>query len=342
MTEARAGRQGPPRLPFLAIQLLALGDAPEHVAYQTGLTPEELRRHLEDPDARAAVAAEAALLGLDEAAWEQRLARLMRQATARALTEGRVGTLNLLLRQRQAPPPARRRAPDDDDAAGDDEDGKPDEDAWIESLPVVEPEPAREAERRSLLRRIEPPVLRRAVGHAPLEGIEQYLVAGDPAGYEAWFARQPKPPCTPVRLDEADRAAIAHVTRHNPPWIKGQYLGFYREPVPAHLFEPQAALPYAPEPAAAVEPAADATPTVEDLRDRVARLLDRTLPRLTEELDLAEAICALRWPKWPNYQGAIDLDLLTEALRSVPIDAKTLSWLGSTELAAACRAAKPP
>ena len=67
------------------------------------------------------------------------------------------------------------------------------------------------------------------------------------------------------------------------------------------------------------------------------RLLDRSQPRLPAELDLAEAICAVRWPNWPDYRGPIDLDLLRLALDPIHIDATTLHWLDSHELARACR-----
>ncbi|MFL5336548.1 MAG: hypothetical protein ACJ8H8_26075, partial [Geminicoccaceae bacterium] len=87
-----------------------------------------------------------------------------------------------------------------------------------------------------------------------------------------------------------------------------------------------------PAPAAATPP----TP-VADLRARVQRLLDRTQPRLAEELDLAEAICAVKWPKWPEYRGPIDPFLLRRALVGTIIDTPTLHWLGSQELAQACR-----
>jgi hypothetical protein len=63
-----------------------------------------------------------------------------------------------------------------------------------------------------------------------------------------WFARQPKPEFKPIQLSEEDRAAIRHVTRHNPPRIRGEYLDFYRKPVPRELFEQGKAA--APAPAA--------------------------------------------------------------------------------------------
>src|SRR4051794_21386960 len=117
-----------------------------------------------------------------------------------------------------------------------------DDAAWLASLPVVEADPEREALRREKLLQVLPEEVRRTIGHAPLSGIEHYLVAGDPVAYEAWFARQPKPPKVAMDfMTEQDVAAVNWVTRHNPPWARGKYLGYYRPPVPAHLFEPGAA-----------------------------------------------------------------------------------------------------
>ena len=75
------------------------------------------------------------------------------------------------------------------------------------------------------------------------------------------------------------------------------------------------------------------------LAARIARLLDRSLPRTADELDLAEAICALRWPKWPAYRGPIDLAALRRALAGFTIDAATLNWLGGKEIVRACSGA---
>ena len=220
-----------------------------------------------------------------------------------------------------------------------------DDEAWLATLPVVEDDPEREALRRKALLQVEPVEVRRMIGHAPLAGIEHYLVAGDSVAYEAWFARQPKPPRVEAAfMTEEDTALVDWVTRHNPPWARGQYLGYYRPPVPAHLFLPGAVAeePDPPRPAClpapvAVErPATPATPLA-DLRARVARLLDRAQPRLAEELDLAEAICAVKWPNWPAYKGPIDQGLLRRALLGAVIDTKTLHWLGSQELAQACK-----
>jgi hypothetical protein len=101
-----------------------------------------------------------------------------------------------------------------------------------------------------------------------------------------------------------------------------------------------------PPPAAANDDAAEAAaPRVlpesplATLRARVARLLDRRAARLPGELDLAEAVCALKWPKWPGYAGGVDLDLLRLALEDVAIDTETLHWLGGHEIAKACRSA---
>ena len=56
--------------------------------------------------------------------------------------------------------------------------------------------------------------------------------------YEEWFAKQPKVPFGQVDLPESLKADIEEVTKHNPPWMRGQYLSYYRPPVPAHLFDP--------------------------------------------------------------------------------------------------------
>ena len=218
----------------------------------------------------------------------------------------------------------------------DDEDGLDDE-AWVATLPVIESDPEREAERRRAILKIEPKAVRRLFGRAPLRQVEQHLVCGDPVAYEEWFARQPKPPRSPAKcLTAADAAAVEWVTRHNPPWIRGEYLGYYRPPVPAHLFLP-GATGDEPGPLVAAAPAPAPAPAPPDLCARIARLLDRTQPRRPEELALAEAICAVKWPNWPNYHGAIDLDALRQALKGFRIEAATLHWLDSHELARQCR-----
>jgi hypothetical protein len=201
----------------------------------------------------------------------------------------------------------------------------------------VEPDPEDEAKRQALLAALDDPGQRQRWANHPLWLLEHRaaVVDPDPAVYEAWFARQPKPDFPPVELSAEDRAAIDHVTRHNPPWLKGDYLGYYRPPVPRALFEAEAE--------AAPEPVPEAPAPREDaraaLRARVERLLDRTLPRQADELDLAEAVCALKWPKWPAYRGGIDLGLLRRVLEGCVIDSETLHWLGGKEIERACRAA---
>ena len=214
---------------------------------------------------------------------------------------------------------------------------EPDPDAWLAEVPVVEQDPADEALRRSLLGMVEHEGLRAQAATGTLQQIEQLVVAGDPAAYEEWFARQPKPPFPPMTgLPDSIKADIAQATRHNPPWLRGEYLSYYRPPVPAHVFAAAAANDPAPEtaPAPAV-PAA--VPGIPELRARLARLLDRSAPRLAEELELAEAVCAIKWPKWPDYRGPVDLGLLRRALVGIVIDARTLNWLGGREIVAECR-----
>ena len=216
-----------------------------------------------------------------------------------------------------------------------------DPDAWLAKCPVVEADPSDESLRRALLGLVEHPIMREMMLAAPLKGIEQFVVSDDPVAYEEWFAKQPKVPFGHVDVPESYKADIERVTRHNPPWARGEYLSYYRPPVPAHLFAPQRAKEA--EPDAAAEPAAPAAPapaepSLAELQGRIARLLDRTQPRLPEELDLAEAICAVRWPNWPAYRGSIDLFRLRRALQGTVIDARTLHWLGGKEIERQCRA----
>jgi hypothetical protein len=339
---------------WMAAQRLARGHRLVRAAAFASLPPAQLRHLLAtDEDFCELVEAEREQLALSRDEWFKELELDHRQAIERALADGRVSIVGHLLRLGMALP-ALAGSGDGRKAAGaalrrvaeaeldDERDEEELDDAeWLATLPVVEPEPAREAERRRLLLELEPRILRRVTGTASLRQVEQLKAAADPVAYEEWFARQPKPPRRPATcLTAEDAAIVEHVTRHNPPWIKGPYLGYWRPPVPAELFRPEAAndrarpdaVP-APAPATAVAPAAA-------LRARVERLLDRTAPRRPDELDLAEAICAVRWPKWPAYAGPLDLDLLRRALADLAIDAATLTWLGSRELALACGAVK--
>ncbi len=85
-------------------------------------------------------------------------------------------------------------------------------------------------------------------------------------------------------------------------------------------------------------PAATIATPLAELRARVARLLDRGAARRPDELDLAEAVCALTWPNWGPYRGPVDLELLRRALEGRKLDGRTLAWLDSHEFADACRA----
>jgi hypothetical protein len=215
--------------------------------------------------------------------------------------------------------------------------------------PPVEADPAREARRLDLLARVKRP-LRPGLARTPLALLEQLTAAADPdpSAYEAWFAAQPKPAFPNLPVAPEDLAAIRRVTRHNPPWLQGEYLGFYRPPVPRDAFGQDEAGRLATRaandagtapagvPAGGAAPREDPLPA---LRARVARLLDRKAPRRADELDLAEAVCALKWPNWPGYAGPVDLDLLRRALGGTDVDDATLHWLGSHDLARACREA---
>ena len=123
-----------------------------------------------------------------------------------------------------------------------------DPDAWLAKCPVVEADPSDESLRRALLGLVEHPIMREMMLAAPLKGIEQFVVSDDPVAYEEWFAKQPKVPFGHVDVPESYKADIERVTRHNPPWARGEYLGYYRPPVPAHLFASDRAV--AAEPAA--------------------------------------------------------------------------------------------
>ena len=188
-----------PRQQHLLMQLVALGDQPGHAAFQLGVMPDAVQEVWHDPDFQQAKDAEAALIAMAAEAWDRRLDGQIRQATGRALLESKPGTLNLLLRLRHASP-AGRGGGRTRDVVGDEqaEATEDDEEAWLDCLPVVEADPEREAERRRALTQVEPKAVRRTIGHAPLRGIEQYLVAGDLVAYEEWFARQPKPPRRPA------------------------------------------------------------------------------------------------------------------------------------------------
>ncbi len=66
------------------------------------------------------------------------------------------------------------------------------------------------------------------------------------------------------------------------------------------------------------------------LRLRLRDLIAGPTPATPEAQDLAEAVLALRWPHWPAYRGAQDLDLVDQALAALPpLDTATLRRLGA-------------
>ena len=340
-----------PRQRWLAAQQLACGACAEEAAAFAGIGNDALDLLLLEPRFNHHVAAERAKLDLDEAAWQVRLRGELRQAAERALADDKVSTLNTLLRLCLELPALATAAPEQRQALIRALAAEPEEAvARLPSVPrpalaparpqlvaPVETDPAREALRQAILARLNP-ALRPILVGATLDLLEHYAAATDPdpTVYEAWHGARAKPPAEPVPLGEDDLATIREVTRHNPPWLRGDYLGYFRPPVPAEAF---GSVP--PRPEVVPAPAAPAESPVLGLRRRVERLLDRSLPRLPGELELAEAVCALRWPNWPSYGGPIDLIDLRVALEPITILPETLHWLGSHELAQACRRGMP-
>ena len=217
---------------------------------------------------------------------------------------------------------------------------EPDPDAWLADVPVVEADPSDESLRRSLLGMIEHPILREIATKAPLKSVEQLIVASDNVAYEEWFAKQPKVPFGQVDLPESLKADIEEVTRHNPPWMRGQYLSYYRPPVPAHLFEP-GTTPTTRSRAA--EPAALAPPPGRDhpvaLRAGIARLLDRSAAAAAggarpRRGDLRRQVAEMAGLSRPDRSRPA----APGAGRAPSSTAPTLNWLGGKEIVRECRA----
>ena len=213
---------------------------------------------------------------------------------------------------------------------------EPDPDAWLADVPVVEADPSDESLRRSLLGMIEHPILRadgdqgaaeehraadrrqrqRRLRGVVREAAEGAVRAGGPArkpqgrhrgGDQAQPALAARASISPTTARRCRRICSTRTT----PTTRS------RRPSRPRL---------APPPGE----------TIPSLRARLARLLDRSAPRLPEELDLAEAVCAIKWPKWPDYRGPIDLGLLRRALDGTVIDGPTLNWLGGKEIVREC------
>ncbi len=227
-----------------------------------------------------------------------------------------------------------------------DEDEELDDEAWLETVPVVEADPEREAERRRLLLAVEHKGARDAIKHAPLRGIEQYSVAGDPVAYEEWFARQPKPPREPGQLPDRGGRRCGRVGHPPQPALD-------QGPVSRLLPPARAGAPVSARGEADRTTSSSQRPTRAASRRRRPTRPGRATcrhgspacstaaARLAEELDLAEAICALKWPKWPDYRGAIDPFLLRGRCRtSASTTPPSTGWAATSWPAPAGRRAR--
>lgn len=198
--------------------------------------------------------------------------------------------------------------------------GTPDPEA---AAPVLPPDAPADLFRPGTPTRVQGFLLAQLAGCTPEEREHFYALRSIEA-FEAWAAGQPA--AEPCQADPEDLALARWITRHNPPWAHGPQPG---ETVP----RPACLGPSPPVPAN--DPRPDPASEEPALRARLARLLDRTAAKDRSDLDLAHAICALSWPKYPAYAGRLDLMLLRRILQTVPIDSATLHWLDSHELARA-------
>ena len=215
-----------------------------------------------------------------------------------------------------------------------------DDQAWVATLPVVEADPEREARRRELLLQVEPAILRRAIGHAPLRRHRELPAARHgrlrgvvraPAEAAARGAGEPERD-RPRRWSTTSPGTTRPGSRASTCPTGGRRCRRSCSVARAPCRKRPSPRQPPPSPAATI-----ATPLAE-LRARVARLLDRGAARRPDELDLAEAVCALTWPNWGPYRGPVDLELLRRALEGRKLDGRTLAWLDSHEFADACRA----
>src|SRR4051794_29063112 len=87
-----------PRQRWIAAQRLAAGDSPARAVTHAGIPRSALLPLLDDPDFLALQAEESSLLALPPEEWAERTAVEARQTAARALADGKVSTVNLLLR----------------------------------------------------------------------------------------------------------------------------------------------------------------------------------------------------------------------------------------------------
>ena len=165
---------------WMAAQWLARGQRMVRAAAFASMPPAQLRQLLaDDEDFRELVEAEREQVALPPEEWQREMDGANRQAIERALADGRVSIVGQLLRLGLALPALAKQAGgrkvaeralrelDEDPADEYDEDEELDDEAWLATVPVVEADPEREAERRRLLLAVEPKGARDAIKHAP-------------------------------------------------------------------------------------------------------------------------------------------------------------------------------
>jgi hypothetical protein len=135
-----------------------------------------------------------------------------------------------------------------------------------------------------------------------------------------------EPPAGPPLTAEAEAtaAASARAETYPPPAEPSAPSGIAptEEPAPAPL------------PAPSLPPRVPAIlPPRDDLEARIHRLLASTTATGPADADLAEAVCALRWPNWPAYRGGLDLAAVGRALHGRRVDERTLTRLGGSACA---------
>jgi hypothetical protein len=88
-----------------------------------------------------------------------------------------------------------------------------------------------------------------------------------------------------------------------------------------------------PGPAPVPAPLAPPPPSALDLlRARLDRLLETgEIPRHPDDVDLAEAVCSILWPKWPAYHGKLSLTEVRLALGGRELDERALARLGGAD-----------
>jgi hypothetical protein len=344
----------PPRLARLIARRLAAGHGLASLARLAGLAdPRELRRLLDaDPgfaelleDARTqangraedrhaqllALARDALLLELEEgnavtARWvagHPKLVRALFGLPGEVETDGPKGKTSsgtgARAGRRDPPPPFRKAAPRSRDPAA------------AASTPAVPRVPAMSAGFASEAQRAEDAkanraMIRELLGPSELDafilrGIEGERKLKDPVAWaaevhdahRAWSGdgvRLPSLEALVAQLDTGDAAALPAMQQR-----------------PARERQPGI-------------PAALPGPGVSSLAQRLEHILQGGPPRGSDDLDLADAILAIRLPKAPLYAGRLDLDELRAVLGDRPVPPDLLNRLASTAFMDAALAAE--